>query len=162
MALTVAATPASLERPGQPVTLKPVLVPGGIGEYKWRDRRLIDALTAEDSIPLILDAGDELLEAGQMNVWIMEGPRILTPPADGRLLPGVTRALVLELAPTLGLEPVDGGDHARAGALRGLDLRHLLDPPRVGSGPRSVVPDRRRTTRPWQGSWRRSDGVEWS
>ncbi len=105
VALTVAATPASLDHSGQPVALKPVVVPGGIGEYKWRDRRLIDALTAEGSIPLILDAGDELLEAGQMNVWIIEGLRLLTPPADGRLLPGVTRALVLALAPTLGLEP---------------------------------------------------------
>ena len=27
----------------------------------------------------------------------------LTPPADGRILPGVTRALLLELAPSLGL-----------------------------------------------------------
>ena len=45
------------------MTLKPVVVPGGIGPYKWRDRRLIEALTADGSIPLILDAGDELLEA---------------------------------------------------------------------------------------------------
>ena len=107
LAFSLAATPASLGDPTQLVTLRPVVVPGGIGEYKWRDRRLIDELASDGSIPLILDAGDEVLEAGQMNVWVVEGRRILTPPADGRLLPGVTRALVLELAPALELEAAE-------------------------------------------------------
>lgn len=90
--------------PDAAVALRPVRVPGGIGPYKWRDRRLIESLSDERTVPLILDAGDELLEAGSMNVWIVEARRIVTPPADGRLLAGVTRALLLEAAPALGLE----------------------------------------------------------
>jgi branched-subunit amino acid aminotransferase/4-amino-4-deoxychorismate lyase len=46
-----------------------------------------------------------VLEAAWGNVWLLEDHgRLLTPPADGRILPGVTRALLLELAPSLGLE----------------------------------------------------------
>lgn len=99
------------------VALEPATVPGGIGPYKWRDRRLIEGLTTDSSVPLILDAGGELLEAAAANVWIREGHRILTPPADSRLLAGVTRALLLDLAGRLGLtaatEPLSL-DRARA------------------------------------------------
>jgi para-aminobenzoate synthetase/4-amino-4-deoxychorismate lyase len=94
---------ASAAHTARAVTLWPVVVPGGVGPYKWRDRRLLEALDDGVRVPLILDA-DELLEAGRMNVWIVEGRTLVTPPADGRLLPGVTRALVLELAPALGLD----------------------------------------------------------
>jgi len=57
--------------------------------------------------------------------------RLLTPPADGRILPGVTRDRVLELAPRLGLivavEPLTLRDLERAeevfvtGSLGGLE-----------------------------------------
>jgi para-aminobenzoate synthetase/4-amino-4-deoxychorismate lyase len=103
--LEIAATPvAPVAAPTTPVTLKPVLVPGGIGQYKWRDRRLLDTLDDGHSIPLILDAGEDVLEAGRMNLWLLEGHRIVTPHADERLLPGVTRTLLLELAAKLGLD----------------------------------------------------------
>jgi para-aminobenzoate synthetase/4-amino-4-deoxychorismate lyase len=38
-----------------------------------------------------------VLEASWGNVWIIEGGRLITPPADGRILPGVTRARLFEL-----------------------------------------------------------------
>ena len=95
---------ALVDAPAAPVTLKPVLVPGGIGQYKWRDRRLLDGFDDGHSIPLILDAGDEVLEAGRMNFWLVEGRRVVTPRADGRLLGGVTRTLLLDLATMLELD----------------------------------------------------------
>lgn len=87
----------------RPVTLAPLVVPGGLGAHKWRDRRLLDSRPA-DPVPLLLDADGTVLEAAWGNVWLLEGAdQLLTPPADGRILPGVTRALLLELAPSLGL-----------------------------------------------------------
>lgn len=87
----------------RPVALSPVTVPGGIGSHKWRDRRLIDSHGA-DPVPLILDADGSVLEAGWANVWLLDGERLITPPADGRLLPGITRARLLALGPSLGLD----------------------------------------------------------
>jgi para-aminobenzoate synthetase/4-amino-4-deoxychorismate lyase len=88
----------------------PVLVPGGLGEHKWRDRRWIQALTTSGDVPLLMDRDGCLLEAAWGNVWLREGDRLITPPADGRLLPGVIRAALIERAPALGFtvaeEPV--------------------------------------------------------
>jgi para-aminobenzoate synthetase/4-amino-4-deoxychorismate lyase len=36
---------------------------------------------------------------------VVEDDALITPPADGRILPGVTRSLLLELATALGLDP---------------------------------------------------------
>ncbi|MGH2867135.1 MAG: aminotransferase class IV [Solirubrobacteraceae bacterium] len=80
----------------------PVLVPSGLGEHKWRDRRWIEALTTSDDVPLLMDRDGCLLEATWGNLWLREGDRLITPPADGRLLAGVTRAQLIELAPALG------------------------------------------------------------
>ena len=81
--------------------LAPVTVPGGHGPHKWRDRR---ALAADRGVPLLVDADGSILEAAWANVYLLDGLRLSTPPADGRLLAGVTRARLLELAPSLGLE----------------------------------------------------------
>jgi para-aminobenzoate synthetase/4-amino-4-deoxychorismate lyase len=85
-----------------PVALAPLVVPGGLGPHKWRDRRLLDARPA-DPAPLLVDADGTVLEAAWGNVWLLDGDRLTTPPADGRILPGTTRALLLERAPALGL-----------------------------------------------------------
>ena len=49
----------------------------------------------------VLHEGDELLETAEGNLFAIVGGELRTPPADGRLLPGVTRALVLEAADRL-------------------------------------------------------------
>jgi len=86
------AAPPSLE----PVALAPVLLPGGLGAHKWRDRALVDALRERHgAIPLFVDADGDVLEAGASNVFLVERGQLVTPPADGRLLPGVTRARIL-------------------------------------------------------------------
>jgi para-aminobenzoate synthetase/4-amino-4-deoxychorismate lyase len=80
----------------EPVSLAPVALPGGLGEHKWRDRSLLDALTARlGAMPLLVDADGSVLEAAISNVWILEGGALVTPRADGRILPGVTRARLL-------------------------------------------------------------------
>ena len=88
--------PGPLPTPGAPIALAPWVLPGGLGATKWRDRRLVEALTsAAGATPLLLDGDGGVLEAGWATVWIQEGTRLLTPPADGRILPGVTRAALL-------------------------------------------------------------------
>jgi branched-subunit amino acid aminotransferase/4-amino-4-deoxychorismate lyase len=42
-----------------------------------------------------VDLDGHVLETGWANVWLVEGERLLTPPADGRLLAGVTREAIL-------------------------------------------------------------------
>lgn len=84
-----------LRQRAAPVRLTAVTLPGGLGAHKWADRRLLDALTRGGATPLLVDADGSVLEAAWANVWIVEGDRLLTPPADGRILPGVTRDSLL-------------------------------------------------------------------
>jgi branched-subunit amino acid aminotransferase/4-amino-4-deoxychorismate lyase len=103
LAVRIETEPLAARQPERTTMLSPVLLPGGLGRYKWCDRRLLDSLSVPRSTPLIVDVQGEVLEAAWANVWIVEGRRIVTPAADGRLLPGITRSLLLERAPALGL-----------------------------------------------------------
>jgi para-aminobenzoate synthetase/4-amino-4-deoxychorismate lyase len=107
----VTTTPAA---PGPPADapLDPVLVAGGLGAHKWQDRRPLDGVPGA----LIVDLDGAVLEAASANVWIVEGERLVTPPADGRLLPGVTRDRLLDLGRATA-EPID---LARLGAADGV------------------------------------------
>ena len=49
------------------------------------------------------DADGTLLEGTSSNLFVVEGARIVTPPVSAGLLPGTSRAEVLELAATCGL-----------------------------------------------------------
>ena len=98
--------------PGGPVldtvALHPVTVPGGVGGHKWSDRRLLAALAGTaglgpDGQLLIEDGTGEVLETDRSNVFAVLDGVLVTPPSDGRLLPGVTRATVLRLAGRHGL-----------------------------------------------------------
>ncbi|HEY5428069.1 MAG TPA: aminotransferase class IV [Solirubrobacteraceae bacterium] len=86
----------------RPVSVTPVVVPGGLGAHKWCDRRLVERHGA-DPVPLLVDEHGTVLEGAWGNFWVLDGEQLITPPADGRILPGVTRAALLELAPKLGL-----------------------------------------------------------
>jgi para-aminobenzoate synthetase / 4-amino-4-deoxychorismate lyase len=91
------------------VTLRPVSVAGGIGAHKYRDRRLLAELGAQantepDQQLLLTDETGELLETDRANVFAVMDGVLLTPPADGRLLPGTTRAAVLRAAHGHGLK----------------------------------------------------------
>jgi para-aminobenzoate synthetase/4-amino-4-deoxychorismate lyase len=95
--ITVSAASTPLTGPRSPVVLVPFALPGGLGAHKWRDRRLLDALRASTAgaVPLLVDTDGCVLEAAYANVWIVEGDEQITPPADGRILPGTTRAALL-------------------------------------------------------------------
>jgi para-aminobenzoate synthetase/4-amino-4-deoxychorismate lyase len=132
-------------------------VPGGLGAHKWSDRRLLESLiAAADGEPLLCDLDGLVLESARANVFVVESGTLATPPVDGRILPGVTRARVLELARDLGFEvreePIDLGRLARAeeifltGAIGGV-MRGGL-----GSAPSSDGPVTARLAKAWRAS----------
>ncbi|HJS93615.1 MAG TPA: aminotransferase class IV, partial [Solirubrobacteraceae bacterium] len=94
--------------PDDPVVLVPFALPGGLGAHKWRDRRLVDALAdaAGGDVPLIVDTDGHVLEAAYANVWIVEDEELITPPTDGRILPGTEREALLAADPFAREEPV--------------------------------------------------------
>ncbi len=86
------------------LNLEPVVVPGGLGEHKWLDRRLLDEVRLPArSVPLVTDGDGTVLEAARGNIFVMTPTALLTPPLDGRILPGITRRRVFELAQHAGL-----------------------------------------------------------
>jgi para-aminobenzoate synthetase / 4-amino-4-deoxychorismate lyase len=88
------------------VQLAPVVVPGGIGAHKWADRRLLSAAEAEvaPAVPLVVDSDGAVLEGSRGSLFLASEDALVTPPADGRLLPGITRAQAIEAAGALGIE----------------------------------------------------------
>ena len=80
-------------------SLTRLVVQGGLGAHKWADRSLVEPAEADGAVALIVDVDGAVLEASRGTVFIVEDGVIVTPPADGRLLPGVTRRRVLDLVP---------------------------------------------------------------
>lgn len=91
--------------PAQAVSLRPHQVSGGLGCHKWADRAALPTAPAGEA-PLLVD-GDEALEAAWANVFAVRNGAVFTPPLDGRILPGVTRATVIELVREAGIEVVE-------------------------------------------------------
>ena len=124
-----------------PVVLAATVLPGGLGAHKWRDRRLLDELAERvEAVPLIVDLDGDVLEAAYANVFIVEGPHLVTPPLDGRQLPGTVRARVLALHPALEqrltLERIAAADELLlASSIRGVHPARLVD----GEEPRFQV-----------------------
>src|SRR5829696_8441732 len=127
--------PLAAEPAPEPVTLSPAVLAGGLGAHKWRDRRLLDELARRlDAVPLLLDFDGDVLEAAYANVFIVEGAHLITPPLDGRELPGTVRARVLALHPAreerLSLERVAAADELLlASSVRGIHPARLSDGP---------------------------------
>jgi para-aminobenzoate synthetase/4-amino-4-deoxychorismate lyase len=100
--------------PPTPVKLVPIVVPGGLGPHKWNDRRIVDSVTGE---ALIVDLTGEVLETGAGAIVAVEGRRLVTPPADGRILPSVTLATLRAAAPEILEQPLTLERLAAAGEL---------------------------------------------
>lgn len=97
---------------GRPRLLPVRFRPGELAAHKTLDRwpyllarRRAIAAGADDA--LLVDQDDRLLESSLANVALRVGDDVLTPPADGRILPGIGRARMLE-----------AGAHARVLTLR--------------------------------------------
>jgi para-aminobenzoate synthetase / 4-amino-4-deoxychorismate lyase len=133
--IEIEAEPLAAEPAPDAVTLSPVVLPGGLGAHKWRDRRLLDELAGRlDAVPLLLDLDGDVLEAAYANLFIVEGTHLITPPLDGRQLPGTVRARVLALHPAreerLSLGRVAAADELLlASSVRGIHPARLSDGP---------------------------------
>jgi para-aminobenzoate synthetase/4-amino-4-deoxychorismate lyase len=117
--------------PSAPVQVAAVSVPGGIGAHKWADRRLLEQAEAQvgPALPLVVDANDgAVLEGSRGSLFVVRGGVVITPPADGRLLPGITRAQAIEVVRGLRVElreeavDLDAADEVfLTGAVRGVE-----------------------------------------
>ncbi|WP_269304283.1 aminodeoxychorismate synthase component I [Aeromicrobium sp. HA] len=96
----VSMTTSPLDAAPAAWALVPQVLPGGLGEHKWADRSRVAPAAAE---PLLLDADGSVLETERANVFAVLDDGLHTPALDGRLLPGTTRARVVELALGLGI-----------------------------------------------------------
>lgn len=79
----------------------------GLGDHKWADRAVLEraeALGPRGGVPLLVTEGGEVLEASRGNLFAVREGRLVTPPLDGQILPGVARARVIEIAAELGIE----------------------------------------------------------
>lgn len=119
---------------------------GGHGAHKWVDRKGMEHPDAGAG-QLICD-GEELLEAGWANLFAIRRNALWTPAADERILAGMARAAVLEIARDEGLEtheaPLRRDDLLAAdeafltNSVRGIEPAVALDgAPLAGCGPLS-------------------------
>jgi para-aminobenzoate synthetase/4-amino-4-deoxychorismate lyase len=115
--------------------LRSVGCEGGLGRHKWADRRRLPSLP-EAALPLLVDR-DEVLEASRANVFALVDGTLVTPPADGRILPGIARAGVIVAAAELGVavaerplpreELADAAEVFLTGSVRGVEPARSLD-----------------------------------
>jgi para-aminobenzoate synthetase / 4-amino-4-deoxychorismate lyase len=107
LAARVADVEEGLVFPGweRAVTLAPVAVAGGIGPHKWSDRRLLDQAQSDSgaALPLVVDADGTVLEVSRGNVFLVRDGSLLTPAADGRLLAGIARRRIAQVATAAGI-----------------------------------------------------------
>jgi para-aminobenzoate synthetase / 4-amino-4-deoxychorismate lyase len=120
---------------------------GGLGPHKWIDRRGIDRPPPGEAGALLVDEG-EVLEAGWANVFAVRNGALFTPPLDGRILPGTTRATLMALAADEEIEVIERPLHPDdlltadetflSGSIRGIEAAQELDGrPLPGCGPLS-------------------------
>ncbi|MDX6636055.1 MAG: para-aminobenzoate synthetase / 4-amino-4-deoxychorismate lyase [Solirubrobacterales bacterium] len=130
--------------PTSGAALRQVERAGGHGQHKWVDRRGMEHPEAGPG-QLICD-GEELLEAGWANLFAVREGTLWTPAADGRILAGMARAALLEIAAAEGLETREQPLHAAdllgadetllTNSVRGIEPAASLDgTPLPGSGP---------------------------
>jgi para-aminobenzoate synthetase/4-amino-4-deoxychorismate lyase len=122
--------------PERGVHLRSHEIASGLGAHKWVDRRGINRPAPEEPGALIVDKG-EILEAGWANAFAVRGGTLFTPPLDGRLLPGTTRAAILQLAadhniatdeqPLRPSDLLDADETFLTGSIRGIEPALSLD-----------------------------------
>jgi para-aminobenzoate synthetase / 4-amino-4-deoxychorismate lyase len=131
--------------PERAVIAHSVLVEGGLGSHKWADRDLLgeaESNLGDGEVPLLVDRGGVVLEASRANVFAVRGEMLVTPPADGRLLPGIARRRVMEAADASGLLPheteltiddlIAADEVLLAGSVRGVEPVRSIDGAKLG------------------------------
>jgi para-aminobenzoate synthetase / 4-amino-4-deoxychorismate lyase len=121
------------------VALEPLTVAVPQGEHKWADRDPLaraEARVGPASVPLLLSPAGEVLEGSRANVFAVREGRVLTPPLDGRILPGIARRRPIETAAELGIEvhergldlaELTGADEVfLTGSIRGVEPAHAI------------------------------------
>jgi para-aminobenzoate synthetase / 4-amino-4-deoxychorismate lyase len=140
---SVSAAPFARELvlPREEPALVAVRVLAGFGAHKLADRAWlgqIESIAGSAARPLLVSAGGALLETTRANVFVVRGGALRTPPLDGAILPGVTRAVAIELARAAGLEvaevPVTVEDLDSCDAVLLTGSLRLLERCRVRSG----------------------------
>ncbi len=132
----------------RPVALHSLPLAGGLGAHKWADRSLLDEAQSRlpaDSLPLIVDSDGAALEVSRANVFALRDGALVTPPTDGRILPGITRMRAMELAAAAaGLETREATLHHDdlltaeevflTGSVRGVEPVRALDGVEIATG----------------------------
>jgi para-aminobenzoate synthetase/4-amino-4-deoxychorismate lyase len=129
------------------VALHGVVVAGGLGAHKWADRRLLERAIAglpPGGLPLLVEDDGTALEVSRGSVFVARRNEIVTPPLDGRILPGIARRQVLEAARAEGIEAregplrladLSGGEEVFiAGSVRGIEPVRSIDGVEPASG----------------------------
>lgn len=147
--IRVAEIAAELVFPPAPsaVAAHSLVLAGGLGGHKWADRTLVDRAQADlpvDALPLIVEWDGSVLEASRANAFAVTGGTLTTPPADGRILPGIARARTMEIAAEAGLEVreatltrddlLDADEVFLTSSVRGLERVRALDGAELPSG----------------------------
>lgn len=103
---------------GKPLNLWPCDCDRPFAQHKITNigaamKRRAEAKTAGFDDALFM-AGDRITEGPTWNVFFIDGENIVTPPTDGRILPGVTRRIVMDILGDEGREQeVSTADLAR-------------------------------------------------
>jgi para-aminobenzoate synthetase/4-amino-4-deoxychorismate lyase len=137
---TAAVDPAAVfPGPERGVALRSFRVPGGLGEHKWADRRLLERTESKLSpgeLPLLVDGDGNALEASRASLFVVVDGLLATPPADGRILPGIARRRTIETARDAGIDvdekplplaSLRGHEVFLAGSVRGIEHVLALD-----------------------------------
>ena len=83
--------------------------PGTVNPLIKSNNLLNNALAMQEALrkgaaeALMKNYRGEIAECSQSNVFVVAGGRVLTPPIDAGLLPGITREFLFEVAPEAGL-----------------------------------------------------------
>jgi para-aminobenzoate synthetase/4-amino-4-deoxychorismate lyase len=125
--------------PARGIALRGFSVEGGLGEHKWADRRLLEHAESDLSpgeLPLLVDGDGAALEASRASLFAVSDDWLATPPADGRILPGIARRRTIETARGMGIEvreeslpllSLNGREVFLAGSVRGIEPVRALD-----------------------------------
>ncbi len=76
-----------------------------IAHYAGARRALLRAKAGGFDSVLLRAADGRLAEAPTANLFVVRGDELVTPPLDSGVLAGITRRLLLDLAPSIGLRP---------------------------------------------------------